>query len=255
MRILVVEDDRAVAAALRDMLVARSYGVVRAHTAAQALTMLERTRPDLVLLDMGLPDLDGLQLCRRIRALPDAALARVAVIAVTARSEEAARITGLRAGADDYVVKPFSSPELLARIEAVLRRTVALTTDDVVTAGGVVLDLRDHRATVDGTPVELARKEFELLAALARRGGAVAARGELLEEVWQITWAGSSRTLDVHVAAIRGKLGRPGVIETVRGVGYRLGEPDTDTSAGVAAADEAAAADGRGGVGRRGGVD
>jgi len=217
-RILVVEDDRAVAAALRDVLVARSYGVVRAYTAAQALTILGRTRPDLVLLDMGLPDLDGLQLCRRIRAVSD-----VAIIAVTARSEEAARITGLRAGADDYVVKPFSTPELVARIEAVLRRTRALATDDVVTADGVVLDLRNHRATVDGRPVELARKEFELLAALARRGGEVAARAELLEEVWQITWAGSSRTLDVHVAAIRGKLGRPGVIETVRGVGYRLG--------------------------------
>ncbi len=223
MRILVVEDDEAVAAALRDMLVARSYGVDRAGTAAEALAALARATPDLVLLDMGLPDLDGLQLCRRIRAVP--AYAGVAIIAVTARSEEAARITGLRAGADDYVVKPFSSPELVARIEAVLRRTRALATDDVVTADGVVLDLRNHRATVDGRAVELARKEFELIAALARRGGEVAARHELLEEVWQITWAGSSRTLDVHVAAVRAKLGRPGVIETVRGVGYRLGAP------------------------------
>jgi DNA-binding response OmpR family regulator len=220
-RILVVEDDRAVAAALRDMLVVRSYGVVRAHTAAQALALLHRARPDLVLLDMGLPDLDGLQLCRRIRA--DPGHADIAIIAVTARGDEAARITGLRAGADDYVVKPFSSPELLARIEAVLRRTRALTTEDVVTVGDVVLDLRGHRASVAGRPVELARKEFELLAALARRGGEVAARAELLEEVWQITWAGPSRTLDVHVAAVRAKLGRPGVIETVRGVGYRIG--------------------------------
>ncbi|HEY0636559.1 MAG TPA: response regulator transcription factor [Pseudonocardiaceae bacterium] len=220
MRILVVEDDKAVAAALRDMLVARSYGVVRAHTAAQALALFARTGPDLVLLDMGLPDLDGLQLCRTLRASSD-----VAIIAVTARSEEAARVTGLRAGADDYVVKPFSAPELVARIEAVLRRTRSLATPDVVQAAGVRLDLRDHRATVDGRPVELARKEFELLAALARRGGAVATRAELLEEVWQITWAGSSRTLDQHVAAVRRKLGRPGVIETVHGVGHRLGPP------------------------------
>jgi DNA-binding response OmpR family regulator len=144
------------------------------------------------------------------------------VIAVTARGDEAARVTGLRAGADDYVVKPFSAAELVARIEAVLRRTHSVAAPVVLEADGVRLDFEAHAASVDGRPVKLTRKEFELLTALARHRGVVTRR-ELLEEVWQITWAGSSRTLDVHVAAIRAKTGHPAVIETVRGVGYRLG--------------------------------
>jgi DNA-binding response OmpR family regulator len=230
MRIMVVEDDEAVAHALRDMLVARSYSVLLAGTGAEATAALAATPPDLVLLDMGLPDIDGLELCRRIRAA-SAPTSAVAVIAVTARSDEAARVTGLRAGADDYVVKPFSAPELVARIEAVLRRTRSVLPSMVLMADGVHLDFEAHTASVDGRPVELTRKEFELLSALARRRGVVT-RQELFENVWQITWAGSSRTLDVHVATIRAKTGRPGVIETVRGVGYRLGVRQQQDQAG-----------------------
>jgi DNA-binding response OmpR family regulator len=226
-----VEDDDRVARGLATALRRHGYDVRRAATAADALLAAESPDPvDLVLLDLGLPDADGLEVCRRLRRRD-----RVAVIAVTARSEERDRIVGLRSGADDYVVKPFGIGELLARIEAVTRRTrpARASADDepIRRVGPLTVDLAARAATLGGQPLTLTRKEFDLLAALAARPNLVCTRDHLLDQVWQASWEAPSRTLDVHVAALRAKLdtaGDPGdaggrvVIETVRGVGYRL---------------------------------
>ena len=218
MHILIVEDDDRVARALRSALVRHGYGVTLAGDAGSALA--ERADPPaLILLDLGLPDLDGVDLCRRLRGRSD-----VPIIVVTARGDEGARVTGLRAGADDYVVKPFGIAELLARMEAVLRRTGTVAPTTAVDVGDVHVDLARREVTAAGREILLTRKEFDLLAALARRRGEVVARDELLAVVWDTAWVGSSRTLDVHVATLRAKLGRPAVIETVRGVGYRLAD-------------------------------
>jgi DNA-binding response OmpR family regulator len=216
--ILIVEDDDRVARALRSALVRHGYGVTLAGDACSALA--DRADPPaLILLDLGLPDLDGVDLCRRLRGRSD-----VPIIVVTARGDEGARVTGLRAGADDYVVKPFGIAELLARMEAVLRRTGSVAPTTAVDVGDTHVDLARREVTVGGREILLTRKEFDLLAALARRRGEVVARDELLAVVWDTAWVGSSRTLDVHVATLRAKLGRPAVIETVRGVGYRLAD-------------------------------
>jgi DNA-binding response OmpR family regulator len=216
--ILIVEDDDRVARALRSALVRHGYDVTLAGDAGSALA--ERADPPaLILLDLGLPDLDGVDLCRRLRSRSD-----VPIIVVTARGDEGARVTGLRAGADDYVVKPFGIAELLARMEAVLRRTGTVAPTTAVDVGDVHVDLARREVTAAGREILVTRKEFDLLAALARRRGEVVARDELLAVVWDTAWVGSSRTLDVHVATLRAKLGRPAVIETVRGVGYRLAD-------------------------------
>jgi DNA-binding response OmpR family regulator len=216
--ILIVEDDDRVARALRSALVRHGYGVTLAGDAGSALA--ERADPPaLILLDLGPPDLDGVDLCRRLRGRSD-----VPIIVVTARGDEGARVTGLRAGADDYVVKPFGIAELLARMEAVLRRTGTVAPTTAVDVGDTHVDLARREVTVGGQEILLTRKEFDLLAALARRRGEVVARDELLAVVWDTAWVGSSRTLDVHVATLRAKLRRPAVIETVRGVGYRLAD-------------------------------
>ncbi len=223
MRILVVEDDDRVAEAMRDALAQRGYHATRAATGAEALAACEGAqRPDLVLLDLGLPDVDGADLCAHLRRSTG-----VPVIVVTARGDLRSRVQGLRRGADDYVVKPFSLAELLARIEAVLRRTHAATPgpESVVTVGDVEIDVGARRVAVAGEEVALTRKEFDVLAALSRAPGAAVDRQRLLVEVWETDWAGMSRTLDVHVATLRSKLGRPGLVETVRGVGYRLAAP------------------------------
>jgi DNA-binding response OmpR family regulator len=221
-RVLLVEDDDRVARALASALRGRGFHVVRASTGAEALAPHE---VDLVLLDLGLPDMDGVDVCRRLRRASG-----VPVIAVTARGEEPERVRGLRSGADDYVVKPFGLEELLARIEAVLRRAYGTAAPAARTTGAAVVEVADLRldadrrtVTVAGEPVALTRKEFDVLAVLAREPGTVVPRERLVEEVWQTTWAGTSRSLDVHVATLRRKLGRPALVETVRGVGYRLG--------------------------------
>jgi DNA-binding response OmpR family regulator len=172
---------------------------------------------DLVLLDLSLPDADGLDVCRELRRRGD-----VPIIAVTARGEERDRVVGLRSGADDYVVKPFGVAELAARMEAVLRRARGTARPAVVRAGPLAVDVHARRVTVAGREVSLTRKEFDLLAALARQPGGAVSRDQLLAEVWHTTWLGSVRTVEVHVASLRGKLGDPGLVETVRGVGYRL---------------------------------
>ena len=215
MDVLLVEDDDSIAEPLAEGLRREGFDVVRVATGAEALAAAE---PDIVLLDLRLPDLDGFEVCRELRARSD-----VPIIVVTARGEEIDRVVGLELGADDYVVKPFGLRELIARIRAVTRRTGTRTeaTGDLV-AGPVRIDLRAHRVTVNEVEVQLTAKEFDLLALLARDAGAVVERERILREVWHTTWYGSSKTVDVHVAALRRKLGDPALIETVRGIGLRL---------------------------------
>jgi DNA-binding response OmpR family regulator len=214
-RILLVEDDRRVSAVMTSMLQRRGYDVEHAATATAAL---EAAPCDLVLLDLGLPDGDGVDVCRALRARSE----HLGIIAVTARGEERDKVTGLRVGADDYVVKPFSMAELQARIEALLRRSVrSAPPREVVEAGPLRLDLAARTVHLDGDPIPLTRKEFDVLASLARQPGVALSRERILLDVWQTTWSGK-HTLEVHVASLRAKLGRPELVETVRGVGYRL---------------------------------
>jgi len=177
-----------------------------------------------VLLDLGLPDVDGVDVCRAIREVSE-----LPVIIVSARGEVDDRILGLHSGADDYLVKPYDIGELLARVHAVYRRRrpgPGSATGDVVVVADVAVDLERHTVTVAGRPVTLTRKEFQVLGMLAASRGAVCTRSRIVAEVWGRTWAGANRTLDVHVATLRTKLGRPELVQTVRGVGYRLGLPD-----------------------------
>lgn len=220
MRILLVEDDIPFASVLIGALRRLGHEVTHAPTVATALA---EPPVDLVLLDLGLPDGDGMTLCQRFRERGN-----VGIIVLTARAGEPDQIAALRSGADDYLVKPVSVPTLGARIDAVARRlsygspppTLAA---QVHTADGVRVDLRTHEAFVDDVPIELTRKEFQLLTLLLAEPGAVVRRERLLAEVWQTTRLGRSRTLDVHMATLRAKLGDRVHLETVRGVGYRLG--------------------------------
>lgn len=214
MRVLIVEDEDAIAEPLAEGLRREGFDVARAATGAEAL---EATPADVVLLDLRLPDVDGLDVCRALRAR-----SAVPIIVVTARGEEADRVVGLELGADDYVVKPFGLRELIARIRAVTRRTRGGHDSAVMRAGDLEVDGRARRASVAGRELDLTHKEFDLLAALARDPGAVLSRRRLLEDVWETSWYGSTKTIDVHVAALRRKLGDPAWIETVRGVGFRL---------------------------------
>ena len=250
MRLLLVEDDDRVAAALSAVLGRHGFEVRHARSgeeAIQALLPVEGPGFDCVLLDLGLPDQDGFEVCSRIRrrtATP--------VIMVTARADVRSRIHGLNLGADDYVVKPYDTGELLARIHAVSRRpplrpptaagqpvgtaaapagTVTATEpagaerDTALLLGRVAIDLPTRQVTVDSVPVALTRKEFDLLALLAQRPGVVFRREQIISEVWRTAWEGTGRTLEVHVASLRSKLRTPAMIETVRGVGYRLVVP------------------------------
>jgi DNA-binding response OmpR family regulator len=215
MRVLLVEDDDAIAAPLAEGLRREGLDVQRVATGQAAL---DASPADLVLLDLGLPDLDGLDVCRQLRARSS-----VPVIVITARGEELDRVLGLELGADDYMVKPFGFRELMARIRAVTRRSVgSAPASSTVQLGDVEIDGRARRVTVAGEEVELTRKEFDLLALLASDPGALRTRQEILEQVWDAHWYGPTKTLDVHVATLRKKLGDPGLIETVRGVGFRL---------------------------------
>ena len=217
MHILVVEDEDAIADPLVAGLRREGYDVSRVATGKGAL---EASPTDLVLLDLRLPDIDGLDVCRQLRER-----SRVPIIVLTARGEEADRVVGLELGADDYVVKPYGLRELIARIRAVMRRAATLGTSGTLRVDGLEVDERSRRAILDDSELELTPKEFDLLAALARDPGAAISRQRLLAEVWQTSWYGSSKTIDVHVAALRRKLGDPGWIETVRGVGFRLRAP------------------------------
>ncbi|MDG9703430.1 response regulator transcription factor [Streptomyces sp. DH37] len=252
MRLLLVEDDDRVAAALSAVLARHGFDVVHARGGEEALRCLlpDGAAPPfgVVLLDLGLPDIDGFEVCGRIRRLTS-----TPVIMVTARADVRSRVHGLNLGADDYVVKPYDTAELLARIHAVSRRTATATTAGGgagVGAGGagdpgaggdtgrargadapelrlgpLTIETDTRRVTVHGEAVPLTRKEFDLLALLAQRPGVVFRREQIISEVWRTSWEGTGRTLEVHIASLRSKLGLPALIETVRGVGYRLVAP------------------------------
>ncbi|WP_351229205.1 response regulator transcription factor [Streptomyces sp. NPDC002133] len=231
MRLLLVEDDDHVAAALSAVLARHGFSVTHARNGEEALQAVLPTASEgkppfgVVLLDLGLPDQDGYQVCGKIRKLTS-----TPVIMVTARADVRSRIHGLNLGADDYVVKPYDTGELLARIHAVSRRTApgedaAPAAESALRLGSVTVELATRRVSVDGEAVQLTRKEFDLLALLAQRPGVVFRREQIISEVWRTSWEGTGRTLEVHVASLRSKLRMPALIETVRGVGYRLVAP------------------------------
>ncbi|HVX19051.1 MAG TPA: response regulator transcription factor [Acidimicrobiales bacterium] len=224
MRLLLIEDDRGIAEPLVEGLHAHGYEVGWVTTGGEAL---EDQGGGLVLLDLGLPDLDGTEVCRRLRARD----ANRPIIVITARGEEDDRVRGLDAGADDYLVKPFGFRELTARIRAVTRRVGGDNAGEDVRVqqlGRLVVDRSAHRVLVDGREVALTPKELQLLAALAERPGRVVNRHVVFERVWGPHFYGPTKTLDVHVASLRRKLGHPEWIETIRNVGLRLGDTGTD---------------------------
>ncbi|MCO5318795.1 MAG: response regulator transcription factor [Microthrixaceae bacterium] len=215
MRVLLVEDDSSISEPLRDALERDGAEVQLLGEGAAAPEAALGV--DVVLLDLGLPDMDGTEVCRRIRSISD-----VPVIVISARQEEGERVLLLEIGADDYLVKPFGVRELSARIRAVLRRSSESLMPECISAGALEVDLRSHRAAIEGRELELTPKEFDLLVLLAGEPGRVHARQDILETVWDPHWYGPTKTLDVHVASLRRKLGDPKWIETVRGVGYRF---------------------------------
>ena len=221
--ILLIEDEQAIAEPLARALTREGFDIVTAPTAAEGRDAFARRAPDLVLLDVMLPDGDGRDILRDIRAS-----ARTPVVMLTARGEEIDRVLGLELGADDYVTKPFSAAEVVARVRAVLRRADAprAAGGPVLTAGEVSIDLDRHVATCGGELLDLTVKEFELLRMLLENAGRLVRRDDLIHEIWSPTWFGSTKTLDVHVSALRRKLGddpsTPRYIHTVRGVGFRF---------------------------------
>ncbi|MGI9156915.1 MAG: response regulator transcription factor [Marmoricola sp.] len=217
--VLVVEDEPSIADLERRYLVQQGYGVHVEASGTAALAAVRRLRPVAIVLDVGLPDLDGIVVCRRLRDRGD----WTPVIFVTARDDEIDRVLGFEIGADDYLTKPFSPRELVARVRAVLRRGGS-TGPDLLTAGPVRLDPARRHVTRDGEPVSLTATEFNLLEALLRGGGRVVGRTELMAQAWGQAAYGTSRTVDVHVAQLRAKLGADCPIETVRGVGYRVAQ-------------------------------
>ncbi|MFG3581686.1 response regulator transcription factor [Micromonospora chersina] len=224
-RLLLIEDDLTIRTPLLRALRERGHAVAAASTALDGLRDALDDRPDLVVLDLGLPDLDGGELLRMLRAVSP-----VPVIVATARDDEAEIVRMLDAGADDYLVKPFTAAQLDARARAVLRRSAGdPATDPVLVVGGLRIDPRARQVTLDGAPVELTPREFDLLHHLAGRPGQVVTKRELLTEVWRIPYGGADKTVDVHLSWLRRKLGEsaqdPRYLHTVRGVGVRLDAP------------------------------
>lgn len=223
--ILLVEDDAGIRAALTRALTERGHAVHWQPAGLPGLQSVIDDRPDVVLLDLGLPDVDGLQVLPMLRSVSD-----VPVIIVTAREDDADVVKALDAGADDFVVKPFGADHLDARIRAVLRRSGASRTDGPIAVGGLVVDARTRTAALEGRTLELSRKEFDLLLALAQRAGEVVSKRDLLAEVWRQPYGGGDRTVDVHLSWLRRKLGEtaaePRYLHSARGVGIRLAAPD-----------------------------
>ena len=216
-QLLLVEDEESIGTLVHDYLVKSGYRIAWVRSGEDALTSLDRVQPRLVILDIGLPDQDGFDVCRGIRARSN-----VPILMLTARDEEVDRVAGLEVGADDYVTKPFSPRELAARVKAVLRRAdPAMNAPPRLELGDVVLDAQAREVRVAGELVELTGKEFDLLAYLLENAGIVVSRDQLLDRVWGMTYAGGTRTVDVHVAQLRRKLGRPDAIRTFRGSGYK----------------------------------
>jgi two-component system response regulator RegX3 len=230
--VTVIEDEASISDPLRSALEREGYAVSVEPTGSGGLESVRRGEPDIVLLDLNLPDLDGRDVCRAIRQTSD-----VPIIMLTARGLETDRVVGLELGADDYLVKPFSMAELIARIRAVLRRTgdratpapAATSTPTAIAIGDVSIDPATHVATHAGSSLDLPRREFDLLHTLMAHAGTVLARNKLMDEVWGVDWFGSTKTLDVHVAGLRRRLGddahEPRYIHTVRGVGFRFASP------------------------------
>ncbi len=215
---VVVVDDEPNIADLVDMYLAREgFRVLKVGTGEAGLQAIREHRPRLVVLDVGLPDLDGLEVCKRLRAT-----SQVPVIFLTARDSEVDRVVGLELGGDDYLTKPFSPAELVARVKAVLRRVDGGPAPDVMQCRGATIDVGRREVRLDGQVVEFTTKEFELLRYLAERPGLALSRQQILDGVWGYDWYGDARTVDVHVAQVRKKLGGTVEIKTVRGVGYRL---------------------------------
>jgi two-component system, OmpR family, KDP operon response regulator KdpE len=226
-QLLVVEDDERIRSAMIRALRERGHVVSSAGTALTGLKQAVEDRPDLVVLDLGLPDLDGRELLRMLRAV-----SAVPVIVATARDDDDSIVQALDAGADDYVLKPFQAGQLEARIRAVLRRAAGADAGPApVTVADLTVDPRSRRVSLAGQSVELAPKEFDLLAYLAARSGTVVSKRELLSEVWQLPYGGSDKTVDAHLSWLRRKLGEsaaaPRLLQTVRGVGVRLAEPES----------------------------
>jgi DNA-binding response OmpR family regulator len=216
--ILVVDDEPNIADLVELYLRRDGFRVVKASAGEEVAAAVGTHRPRLVVLDVGLPDIDGLEVCRRLRQT-----SAIPVIFLTARDTEIDRVLGLELGADDYVTKPFSPPELVARVKAVLRRADgAMTTAELLQVGGVTIDLGRREVRVDESPVAFTGKEFDLLKFLAERPGLALSRQQILDGVWGHDWFGDARTVDVHIAQVRKKLAAAVRIDTVRGVGYRL---------------------------------
>jgi DNA-binding response OmpR family regulator len=219
-RLLVVEDDPDIALALRLLFSRAGYEVAHAGDGRTGLKEAYAEHPDLVVLDVGLPEMDGWQVLERLRDVSD-----VPVLVLTAHGQEAEKVRGLRGGADDYLVKPPRIAELMARIETVTRRAAvaAAGSSPVVTTGDVRVDLAARTVEVGGEPVALTQKEFELVEALVERPGSAVSRQQLMDRIWGDAFVAVSRTLDVHMTGLRAKLNRPGLISTIRGYGYRWG--------------------------------
>jgi two-component system response regulator RegX3 len=233
-RILFVEDEPAIAEPFGRAMSREGFEVVCARSVSEARARFARQPPDLVLLDLTLPDGDGRDLCRELRGT-----SRVPIIMLTAHGRELDRVTGLEIGADDYVVKPFSGAEVVARIRAVLRRAASEQEAEApIVLGDLVVEPAARQARVAGRELALSRKEFDLLAELARHAGTVVTREQLMARVWDENWFGSTKTLDVHMGWLRRKLGddatTPRYLHTVRGVGFRLAAPEDDASAEAA---------------------
>ena len=218
--VLLVEDEENLASLVTAYLQREGYVVVAVSTGADALRVLAAEPVRLVVLDLNLPDMDGLDVCRQIRTR-----STVPVVMLTARDEQSDRLAGLDVGADDYMGKPFSPQELVARMKAVLRRSETHEEEELLVLGDVVVKRAAREVAVAGETVELRPKEFDLLAYLIQNQGVVASRDLLLERVWGYDYEGGTRTIDVHVAQLRRKLARPGLIRTVRGSGYKAAPP------------------------------
>ncbi len=223
-RVIVVEDDFEIRHLVAETLARQGHDVESAATAMEGLQLVVGTSPDLVILDLGLPDLDGSELLRMIRAV-----SQVPVVVITAREGDESVVRTLDAGADDYLVKPFSVAQLEARVRAVLRRAESGRRDGPIVIGGLVVDPSAREASLDGRPLDLSPKEFDLLRVLAERVGEVVSKRELMAEVWREPYGGSERSVDVHLSWLRKKLGesaqKPRYLRTVHGVGVKLVDP------------------------------
>ena len=225
-RILIVEDDKHISKLVKYNLEKAGFQCTSVITGEKALKILDKEPVDLIILDIMLPEMDGLQVCKQIKQ--DKKLSVVPIIMLTAKGEEVDRIVGFELGADDYVVKPFSPRELVLRVKAILKRKKpSEVTKDILGAGGLVVDVTRHKVTVDKKEIELTLMEFKLLVTLMQRKGKVQSRDKLLDDVWDIATDVTTRTIDTHIKRLRQKLGKTGkFIETIRGIGYRLSEEE-----------------------------